>query len=260
MPDSADVRLRLQAALADTQAWLRDRRDDGAQTAAADPARLADLAKSSPPPARPPAGGGHAALADLAAEIGRCTRCPLHRTRTRTVPGQGCPRPDILFVGEGPGFEEDRQGLAFVGPAGKLLTRLIEALGYTRDTVFIANIVKCRPTVEGRGQTDRPPSPEEMQACLPYLRQQIALLQPRVIVCLGNVAMEGLLGIKGITRLRGQWKTYENVPLMPTYHPSFLLRGGGEGKARYWDVWDDMGQVLTRLGRTPPPKQRKTVG
>lgn len=203
--------------------------------------------------------GGEAAvrLADIAREIAECGRCPLHRTRTKTVPGQGCPHPEILFVGEGPGQEEDRQGLAFVGRAGALLTRMIQAMGLTRDDVFIANIVKCRPTVDGAGLRDRPPTPEEMAACLPYLRAQIAALRPRVIVTLGAVALEGLLGLKGITRQRGQWRAYEGIPLMPTYHPSYLLRGGGEDTARYWEVWDDLVAVLDRLGRKPPADRRR---
>ncbi len=201
-------------------------------------------------------------LAAIAREIAGCRRCPLHQTRTKTVPGQGCPQPDILFVGEGPGRDEDLQGLAFVGRAGALLTRMIKAMGLTRDEVFIANIVKCRPTVDGAGVRDRPPTPEEMAACLPYLRAQIAVLRPRVIITLGATALEGLLGLKGIKRQRGQWREYEGIPLMPTYHPSYLLRGGGDDTARYWEVWDDLVAVLTQLGRpTPMPAavQRRDI-
>lgn len=219
-------------------------------------ARLAD-----PPPARRPAaarpadraGGG---LEDIAARIAGCTRCPLHRTRNRTVPGQGHPHPELLFVGEGPGADEDREGLAFIGRAGQLLTRLILRMGLTRETVFIANVVKCRPTENYEMQRDRAPTEEEMRTCLPYLVEQIAALRPNVIVCLGGTATLGLLGLKGITRLRGQWHEFQGIPAMPTYHPSYLLRGGGDEKARYWEVWEDMLQVLAKLGR-PAPEVRK---
>lgn len=190
-------------------------------------------------------------LDEIAREIASCTRCPLHAARNRTVPGEGSPNPEILFVGEGPGAEEDRRGVPFVGPAGHLLTRLIEAMGFQREDVFIANIVKCRATVDGAGKRDRPPSPEEMAVCLPYLKKQISVLRPRVMVLLGNVALEGLFGFRGITKRRGHWLEYHAIPAMPTYHPSYLLRGGGENKARYWDVWDDMCEVLRRIGRRP---------
>jgi uracil-DNA glycosylase len=209
------------------------------------------MAPAAPPPP-PPAGGG--SLDEIAREIAGCTRCPLHTTRTRTVPGVGSPRAELMFIGEGPGAEEDRQGLPFVGPAGDLLTRLIVRMGFTREEVFIANIVKCRPTVDGLGQRDRAPDENEMRACIPYLERQIAAIAPRVIVALGNTAMKGLLGEIGITRLRGHWREYRGVPLMPTYHPAYLLRGGGDEKARYWEVWDDMQQVLAKLGRTAPPR------
>jgi len=198
-----------------------------------------------------------AALHALTARIAVCTACPLHRTRTQTVPGQGSDHPDILFIGEGPGGEEDRQGIPFVGRSGELLTRLITRLGYTRDEVFIGNIVKCRPTVDMAMQKDRAPSPDEVAACIPFLKEQIALLQPKVIVTLGNVALEGLFGIKGITRLRGEWREFEGIPTMPTYHPSYLLRQGGEDKKAFWEVWEDMMKVLHQLGRKPPPREKK---
>lgn len=206
------------------------------------------MASAPPPP--PPAGGG--TLDEIAREVAACTRCPLHATRTRTVPGVGSPRAELMFIGEGPGAEEDRQGLPFVGPAGDLLTRLIVRMGFTREEVFIANIVKCRPTIDGLGQRDRAPEDAEMRACIPYLERQIAAIAPRVIVALGNTAMKGLLGETGITRLRGKWREYRGVPLMPTYHPAYLLRGGGDEKARYWEVWEDMQQVLAKLGRPIP--------
>ncbi|MEM7391741.1 MAG: uracil-DNA glycosylase [Verrucomicrobiota bacterium] len=188
---------------------------------------------------------GHA---EIAARIAQCTLCPLCETRTNTVPGQGARRPEIAFVGEGPGADEDRQGLAFVGKAGQLLTKIIEAMGYTRDEVWIGNIVKCRPP------GNRTPLPDEMEACIPYLREQLALLKPKVIVCLGATAVKGLLKTQsGITRLRGNWMSFEGIHVMPTYHPAYLLRNP-DGKR---DVWDDMKLVLDHLGRKAPPKKKR---
>ena len=192
-------------------------------------------------------------LAEIAARIAVCQKCVLGKTRKNTVPGQGTEQPEIMFVGEGPGEDEDRQGLAFVGRAGQLLTRMIIRMGLTREQVFIANIVKCRPP------GNRTPLPDEMAACLPYLREQVAILKPKVIVCLGATAVKGLLNnMTGITKLRGHWQKYEGVDVMPTFHPSFLLRGGGEDKARWWEVWEDLVAVLKKVGREPPPQ--KTAG
>jgi len=137
-----------------------------------------------------------------------------------------------------------------VGRAGQLLTRMIIRMGLTREEVFIGNIVKCRPP------GNRAPLPDEMAACLPYLREQVAVLRPKVIVCLGGTAVKGLLNNQtGITRLRGQWQRYEGIDVMPTYHPSYLLRGGGEDKARWWEVWEDLVAVLKKIGREPPPQK-----
>jgi len=189
-------------------------------------------------------------LQEIAGRVAACTACDLHKTRTRTVPGQGSSRPDILFVGEGPGADEDRQGLAFVGRAGKLLTRMIEAMGYTRDEVFIGNIVKCRPPA------NRTPLPEEMDTCLPYLKEQIAVLRPRVIVALGATAVKGLIDTtEGITRVRGRWQSFEGIDLMPTYHPAYLLRNPSAKR----QVWDDLQEVLARLGREPPARSKPSA-
>jgi DNA polymerase len=193
----------------------------------------------------------------LTAMIAGCTKCPLHQWRTRTVPGVGNPHPDIFFIGEGPGKDEDAQGIPFVGRAGQVLTRMISKMGYTRDEVFIGNIVKCRPTVNNEGRRDRPPTPEEMEGCLPYLRKQIELMQPKVLVLLGNTALQGLFGFKGITRRRGTWLEYDGIPTMPTFHPSFLLRNGGSSSEPFWQVWDDMCQVLKKLGREVPQVNAK---
>lgn len=181
----------------------------------------------------------------IAARIAVCKRCGLCETRTNTVPGQGNPKPEILFIGEGPGADEDAQGLAFVGRAGQLLTKMIQAMGLERDDVWIGNIVKCRPP------NNRAPTPEEMEACLPYLREQIALLKPKVMVCLGATAVKGLFNpTEGITKLRGKWLTFENMHVMPTFHPAYLLRN--PPAKRY--VWEDLKEVLRFLGRPLPEK------
>lgn len=183
------------------------------------------------------------ALQHVAASVATCRLCPLAEKRNRTVPGQGHARPDVMFIGEAPGADEDQQGLAFVGPAGRLLTRMIEAMGLSRDTVFIANIVKCRPP------GNRNPEPAEMEACLPFLKQQIAILKPRVIICLGNVASRGLLAsTAGITRLRGRWLKFGAIPVMPTYHPSYLLRFPAAKR----QTWEDLKAVLRLLEKPVP--------
>lgn len=246
---------QFRQALHDLQGYAEYLQETGVQAVEMTPRPAAVRPKI---PAKPPSSGGtNPGLEEIARQISACTRCPLHATRTRTVPGQGSPAPEILFIGEGPGQEEDRQGLAFVGRAGQLLTRLITAMGFLREQVFIANIVKCRPTVDFAKIKDRPPTSEEMEACVPYLHAQIAALRPKVIISLGNVATKYLLKTEtGISRLHGTWGEVEGIPVMPTYHPSFLLRGGGDDTGRYWEVWDDMVKVLLRLGRTPPAKKR----
>lgn len=179
----------------------------------------------------------------LSAEIGGCVKCTLHKTRTNVVPGQGNPSPEIMFIGEAPGADEDAQGQAFVGRAGKLLTKMIEAMGYTREEVFIGNILKCRPP------ENRPPMPDETEMCMPYLLRQIKVLKPKVIVALGGTAVKSLLKTDvGITKLRGQWHEFEGVPFMPTLHPAYLLRNP---KAKH-DVWADLKAVLSKLGKPVP--------
>jgi len=267
----ANARAQLGKVIDGLRTHLLLQKDEGAQRLEVHPRQMAGL-RASPrrpaarpsrpatPPARPeparspsPAAAAAAstasdtgqALADIAARVAGCTRCPLCQSRTRTVPGQGHEHPEIAFVGEGPGADEDRTGLAFVGRAGQLLTRIIEAMGLTRDQVWIGNIVKCRPP------GNRTPLPDEMEACLPYLKEQIALLKPRIIVCLGATAVKGLLQASaGITKLRGTWMSFEGTDVMPTYHPAYLLRNPA-GKR---EVWEDMQAVLARLGREPPPR------
>ena len=191
-----------------------------------------------------------------AAELGACTRCELHGLgRTHVVPGQGnADSPDFMFVGEAPGADEDRQGLAFVGAAGQLLTKMIAAMGYTRDQVFIANICKCRPP------SNRTPSPQEMAACVPYLKRQIALVRPKCLVLLGNTAMRGLF--PDVIMRRGQWRMYGDIPAIGTFHPAYVLRfdtardPAGLRKAKL-EVWNTLKLALARLGKTPPAIQRK---
>jgi DNA polymerase len=190
---------------------------------------------------------GHT-LASLAHGIATCRLCGLAATRTHAVPGQGCASPEIVFVGEAPGADEDRQALAFVGAAGQLLSRMIEAMGYTREQVFITNVVKCRPP------ENRPPLPEEISACRPYVVAQLRLLRPKAIVTLGAVATKALLGLDtGISQLRGKWLAFEGIRVMPTYHPAYLLRNPD---AKH-DVWSDLKAVLSSLGRTPPARKPK---
>jgi DNA polymerase len=214
---------------------------------AAAPVAISERPVSAPVSMSEPVFDVAAALKEIAEQVGVCTKCPLHKGRTRTVPGQGSTVPEIMFIGEGPGYDEDQQGLAFVGRAGQLLTKIIEAMGFTRDQVFIGNIVKCRPP------ENRKPLPDEMHACLPYLREQIQRLHPKIIVALGATAVQGLLEIEtvGITKMRGQWLSYKGIDLMPTYHPAYLLRNPTVKK----DVWEDMKEVLAKLGKEPPKRR-----
>ncbi len=167
-------------------------------------------------------------LAVLAAEASTCTRCSLAVGRTQVVFGMGDPDADLMFVGEGPGAEEDRQGLPFVGRSGQLLDRLLlEEVGLTRDSCYIANVVKCRPP------ENRDPRPDEIQACRPYLEEQIDLIRPKVVVTLGNFAAKLLLDTTvGITKLRGQSYPFRHGVLIPTLHPAYVLRGGGPPAAQ----------------------------
>lgn len=168
---------------------------------------------------------GSMALTELATVAADCTRCPLSEGRTNVVFGTGNPDADLMFVGEGPGAEEDKQGLPFVGRSGQLLTEMVrQEIGLDRSDVYIANVVKCRPP------DNRDPLPEEIAACRPYLHRQVELVAPRVLVTLGNFATKVLLDTReGITRMRGRRYDWgDGVVLVPTYHPAALLRGGGE--------------------------------
>ena len=191
--------------------------------------------------------GQPATLESIREEIGDCTRCKLHKGRNSIVYGEGDPKATIVFVGEGPGFEEDQQGRPFVGAAGQLLTDIIEkGMKIKRAEVYICNIVKCRPP------NNRNPEPDEVEACIGFVKKQIRAINPKVIVTLGNVPTQNLLNTKqGITRMRGTWQEYNGVPVMPTFHPSYLLRSPGEKKK----VWEDIQLVMKKLGMTIPEKK-----
>jgi uracil-DNA glycosylase family 4 len=178
-------------------------------------------------------------LQQLAASVRNCRKCRLHQGRTQVVFGSGNPHADLVFVGEAPGQDEDLQGEPFVGPAGQLLTRIIEAMGLSREHVYILNVIKCRPP------GNRNPLPDEVASCRPILEAQLASLQPRVICALGTFAAQTLLQTQeSISRLRGRFHKLGDIPVMPTYHPAYLLRTP-QGKRA---VWDDMQRVQHVLG------------
>ena len=219
----------------EVRAWLAWAQDGGLQNFAPQPRKeAAEAMRPEPEPkVKLPL------LDAVSAELGDCTRCKLHRTRTNIVFGVGNPDARLMFVGEAPGEDEDLQGFPFVGKAGQLLTKMIEAMGLRRDDVYICNTVKCRPP------NNRNPEPDELLACEPFLKGQLGAVKPEVIVTLGKFAAQALLREQTpISRLRGQWREYEGVPLMPTFHPAYLLRSPGEkGK-----VWEDLKQVMGKLG------------
>ena len=197
-----------------------------------------------------------AAFATLRERALACAKCPhLASSRKNVVFGVGSIDAQLMFVGEAPGADEDEQGEPFVGRAGQLLTKIIQATGLQRADVYIANILKCRPDTPGQSAGNRKPTSDEMATCIPYLHEQIDLIRPKVIVALGATAVEGLLGKTiGITKLRGAWKTYRGTPLMPTYHPAYLLRNQAMSEKR--KVWEDMLAVMEELGMPVSEKQR----
>jgi DNA polymerase len=173
------------------------------------------------------------------ADLGECTRCKLHKTRNKIVFGDGNPQADLVFVGEGPGADEDAQGLPFVGRAGKLLTQMIEAMGLRRGDVYICNVVKCRPP------GNRQPEKDEVDSCSPFLFRQLDVLQPKVIVCLGATAAQTLLQTnRSISHFRGEWLEYRGYKMIATYHPAYLLRN----PAAKSEVWKDLQKVMAELG------------
>ncbi len=180
-------------------------------------------------------------------DLGECMRCRLHKQRNKIVFGAGNPRAELVFVGEGPGHDEDVQGLPFVGRAGKLLTQMIEAMGLTREQVYICNVVKCRPP------ENRKPEDDEVATCSPYLYRQLDVIAPKAIVCLGGTAAQELLKTKdSISRYRGTWFDFRNTKLLATYHPAYLLRNpNAKG-----EVWKDLQKVMALLGLQPKKASR----
>ena len=182
----------------------------------------------------------------LRTECASCMNCGLGRTRKNMVFADGSPHAELMFIGEGPGADEDATGVPFVGRAGELLSRMIAAMTFDRATeTCIANIVKCRPP------GNRNPADDEAAACMPYLKRQIAMVNPKVIVLLGAVPLLYLFNLKGIMRLRGRWLDYDGIPVMPTYHPAFLLRNPPAKK----DAWADLQAVMAVFGRKPAPRR-----
>jgi uracil-DNA glycosylase family 4 len=268
MPD--DVRSELGQLVTSLRAYLEWQEDAGtigfprrsaaapAHAPAPTPAPLPAPARMptptpAPTPAPAPASSTesvdrHVRLPQLATEVASCTRCGLSATRTQTVFARGNPDAQLCFVGEAPGAEEDAQGLPFVGRAGQLLDRMIGAMGLSPERdVYVCNILKCRPP------GNRRPEPAEMATCIPYLHEQLALVRPRAIVAMGNTAVAALLDTKlGITKLRGQWKLYRGQTLvMPTYHPSYLLRPSPQQVEAKRQAWQDLQLVMKELGIPP---------
>ncbi|MDQ7784416.1 MAG: uracil-DNA glycosylase [Desulfomonilaceae bacterium] len=197
-------------------------------------------------PRRSPVRTGSPRLQAVREELGECTRCPLHRGRTHIVFGEGAPDARVLFIGEGPGADEDREGKPFVGRAGRLLTKMIEAMGCDRSDVYIANVVKCRPP------GNRDPEPHEREACVSFLEAQIKAVNPEVIVTLGRIAANVLLNTKEpLGKIRGTFQDWNGIPVMPTYHPSYLLRREPDRRAKR-EAWTDLKQVMALLGLPVP--------
>lgn len=210
----------------------------------------------SPEQLPPRANDTETAMAELRQRASACLKCPhLVKSRKNVVFGVGDIHAQLMFVGEAPGADEDAQGEPFVGAAGQLLTRIIKTMGLSRETVYIANILKCRPDTPGQSSGNRKPTAEEMKTCLPYLLEQIDLIRPKVLVALGATAIEGLLGAGGgIGKLRGRFQTFRDIPLMPTFHPAYLLRNQALTEKR--KVWEDMLQVMEKLQMPISEKQR----
>jgi uracil-DNA glycosylase len=239
----SDVHEDLLAAVAELRAYLTWAREGGPIVVSPEAPRPAAI---SPATAMPPVAPISmtkprlpvVSLEEVRAQIGECTLCKLHKGRHTIVFGVGSPTARLMFVGEAPGEDEDLKGEPFVGKAGQLLTKMIEAMGLRREDVYICNTVKCRPP------NNRNPEPDELAACEPFLKGQLASVKPEVIVTLGKFAAQALLRDQTpITRLRGQWRVYEGIPVMPTFHPAYLLRSPQE-KSK---VWDDLQQVMKKL-------------
>lgn len=221
---------------------------------------IANTALSPPAPVHSPPSMGastkveepphaHRSLSTIQTEASACTKCALSSTRRNVVFSRGNPASKLFFIGEAPGADEDAQGIPFVGRAGQLLDKMIGAMGLDpHNDVYVANILKCRPP------NNRRPEPAEVETCIPYLHEQIQAVDPRVIVALGNTAVSALLGTTlGITKVRGQWKLYRGrIPVMPTYHPSYLLRPSPQQLDSKRQAWEDLQSVMKELGLKPP--------
>ncbi len=252
-----DSRAELAALAALTAEHLRHEMEAGsAYLPRAAPSAKRSMVQEEPPradvPTRPggtasvvPAEAGPAGrLAVLAEEARSCTRCRLHEGRTQSVFARGSVEASLVFVGEGPGYHEDQSGIPFVGKAGQLLDKMILAMGFARDEVYVCNVVKCRPP------DNRTPSPDEAESCVPFLKEQLELVAPTVLVALGRHAAENLgVAVPG-RRWRGQWGTYEGVRVMPTYHPAYLLRNPENKRV----VWQDLQAVVKAMGRELPAR------
>jgi uracil-DNA glycosylase len=235
-----DPRAELASLAAAFRTHLAHRSRSGLQGVPPGPSpRFGTTATIDAPVAPEPASSDSAVrLQVIRDEIGDCQRCKLAPTRTNIVFGVGNPQAELVFVGEAPGVDEDKQGEPFVGKAGQLLTRMIEAMGKTRQDVYICNVIKCRPP------QNRNPEPDEVQACEGFLKQQLAVLNPRIIVALGKFAAHALCGEDTpISRLRGNLRSYQGIPVMPTYHPAYLLRTPDAKR----DAWADLQQVMLFL-------------
>lgn len=198
-----------------------------------------------------------AAIAELKERVLRCVTCAhLASSRKSVVFGVGSIHASLMFVGEAPGADEDLAGEPFIGAAGQLLTKIIQTMGLSRESVYIANVLKCRPDTPGERSGNRKPTHEEMATCLPYLREQIRIIQPQVIVALGATAVEGLFARSpiAISKLRGQWMQYDGIDVMPTFHPSYVLRNQALATKR--ETWEDMLAAMERLGMPISEKQR----
>jgi DNA polymerase len=238
-----------------TERHLLSLRSAGVRFVPIQPETLRQLGEPPPPPP-PPMDPTLVAVNDLRQQAFACLKCPhLAKSRKNVVFGVGDIHAQLMFVGEAPGADEDAQGEPFVGAAGQLLTRIITTMGLSRETVYIANILKCRPDTPGQSSGNRKPTSEEMKTCLPYLQQQIDLIQPKVLVALGAIAVEGLLGKgDGISKLRGKFQSFRGIPLMPTFHPAYLLRNQALAEKR--KVWEDMLLVMEKLELPISEKQR----
>jgi uracil-DNA glycosylase len=267
---ASDLRRELGEIAASLRAYLEVQQDTGAwgvpratkkAAAAVVPEVTAPPLPAAPPPPKlestpEPKKESPKALRSLdvvKSEVESCAKCGLGGTRTNTVFSRGNPEAKLVFVGEAPGADEDEQGLPFVGRAGQLLDKMIGAMGLDPEKdVYVCNIIKCRPP------GNRKPEPAEIDTCIPYLHEQLAAIRPKVIVAMGNTAVSALLDTKlGITKLRGAWKLYKGkVPVMPTYHPSYLLRPSAQQVEAKKQAWEDLQAVMKELGLEPP--KRKT--